>query len=84
MGGPIVKWGPRPPLKRGYALGKTSKMKKNTLNLVYQKDILAHVYIGTPLYPNSFLSPRTQAEGFDLISYDYTELKFKKYLKIGI
>ena len=38
--------------------------QKNKIKLVYQKDILAHVYVGTPLCPNSFLSARTKAEGY--------------------
>ena len=59
-------------------------MKKKPLKLVYQKDILPHVYVGSPLYPNPFLSPRARAEGFYPILYGYTGLKFKKYLKIGI
>ena len=41
--------------------------QKNTLKLVYQKDILAHVYVGTPLCPNSFLSARAEAEGYNAI-----------------
>ena len=84
MGGSNCKMGPQTPLKRGYAPGKTSKMNKNTLKLIYKKYILVHVYVGTPLCPNSFLSPRARAEGFYSISYGYTGLKFKKYLKIGI
>ena len=55
--------GPRPPLKRGHAPGKTSKIKKSTKILEYQKDILAHIYVGNPLCTNSFLSPQAQAEG---------------------
>ena len=58
--------------------------QKNTLKLVYQKDILAHVYVGTPLCPNSFLSARAKAEGYNAIFCGCTELKLKKYLKIRI
>ena len=55
---------------------------KNTLKLVYQKDILGYVYVGNSLCPNSFLSPRAQAEGYYSIFYGYTGLKLKMYLKI--
>ena len=47
----------------------------------YQKDILAHVYVGTPLCANSILSPQAQAEGYYSILCGYTGLKFKKVSK---
>ena len=50
----------------------------------YQKDILALVYVGTPLCTNSFLSSQAQAEGYYWILCGFTRLKFKKYLKIRI
>ena len=55
----MVKWGPRSPKKGDMPQEKLQKQKKN-LKLVYRKDILAHVYVGTPLCPNSFLSARTK------------------------
>ena len=63
---------------------KLQKWKKSTYILEYQKDILALVYVGTPLFTSSFLSPQAWAEGYYWTLCGYTELKFKKYLKIKI
>ena len=55
--------------------------QKNTLKLVYRKDILAHVYVGTPLCPNSFLSARAEAEGYNAIFCGCTGLRLEKVSK---
>ena len=47
----------------------------------YQKDIIAHVYVGTPLCSNSYLSPQTRAEGYYWTLCGYKGQNLKKVSK---